>query len=192
MNAVKKPVGPLDIKQWLADRKAGNKPPRTDSIEVFLEPELSAEYDKLVDTYNRLVAEDEKPGIEGSITDGRSDHTAELDALEARMDAIKAEAEASKVTLTFRSYEVGDQEAIAAEQVARGIRDDQYEHISVLRTAHYSLEPKLSVEEVTELAKAIGFVQFDAVCAVWLKLVFGKAMAPKLLRPLRSRGTTTP
>lgn len=192
MNAAKKPVGPLDIKQWLADRKAGNKPPRTDSIEVFLEPELSAEYDTLVDTYNRLVAEDEKPGIEGSITDGRSDHTAELDALEARMDAIKAEAEASKVTLTFRSYEVGDQEAIAAEQVARGIRDDQYEHISVLRTAHYSLEPKLSVEEVTELAKAIGFVQFDAVCAVWLKLVFGKAMAPKLLRPLRSRGITTP
>jgi hypothetical protein len=187
----KKPVGPIDVNQWLADRAAKKAPPRSDSIEVFLAPELAVEYDALVDQYDALVEDSERPpAVDELMVQAPADHSAELDELEQRMDAILAEAESTKVTLTFRSYEVGDNEAIAAEQKARGIQDNQSDHIAVLRTAQFSLEPKLSVDEVTELVKAIGYSQFNAVCAVWLKLAYGQATAPKLRKPLRTRGTT--
>lgn len=190
--SVKKPVGPVDVAAFLADRAAGVKPPRTASCQVFLSPELAAKYDELADRFNALLVESEPAaGAEVSIGDGPDDNSAELDAVEAEMDAVLAQADASKVTLTFRSYRLGDLHEIETVVKARGVDTGDYERLSAISTAHYLVDPVLDVEQVIELIDAIGWAQFNQVCACWQELINGVPTGPKLRKPLRTRGTPT-
>lgn len=175
-------MGPLNVASWLERLRAGELPPLTDSVQVSLDPKVAQRADELADRINVIIGEaNATADVERSITEAKPDVDALIADLVAEHEALLAEHEASLVTLTFRARGEGDAQALAVKK--RSSSDE----VLVALTAQYSLDPKLTEDDVHALIPVIGWAQFDKVTDCWANL--GQPPAPKSLTPSRSPAT---
>lgn len=194
MSLNKAATGPVDVLAFLADRKAGKVTPRTASVDVYLEPAATAEYDDLIERYNAIVIESKEAAQAAKgdrlASEPADPYAAQLDQLEAQIAEAEAALAGQKVTLTFHGYTVGDQSAINEAAKPYLNTPQQNEQLLIISAAQYLQEPKLSADDLRELIPVIGFGQWQKATAVFQELVYGAPTGPKSRKPLLTRGTT--
>lgn len=183
----KQPVGPVDVMALLADIKAGKASPRTNTVEICVNPNLANEADEILDQIEAIQARvDAGSSMERSLSEAAPEYAEELAELEARHSALFAQYKLSLVKFTFRGQEIGDRLAILNAMAADNADINDPEQMAPYGTAQYMIAPTtMTPAEVRNLAVVIGWHQFSKLCECWQVLVFGEPSAPLSQRPSR-------
>ncbi len=165
---------PFDIHAWLTGFEEGAETPKyvTASVAVCLKPYLVTRLNGLVDAIDAAESAERTMGDSSPAK------------LRREYDALLAEFEASKVTMTIRQTLPGDVDAVKADMDAAGVlRSGQ--NINCWLMSHLLVDPQLSPREVEILGDRIGAAQFKTIVDTIDRLASAvpEVSVPKSLRP---------
>ncbi len=165
---------PFDIHSWLtgSDPDAATATPLTSTVTVFLKPHLAAKLNELAD---QIEAEERRERTMGDRSPAK---------LTREWEALKAQFDSARLSVTVRQRVPGDWEAIRERMNKDGVPATK-ERVEVYATAQFLVEPVLTPTEVRLLGERIGAPQFDQIVEAWTALTAAlpEVTVPKSLRP---------
>lgn len=157
----------IDLEAWLT-----GAPAVTDSVRVTNRLDLVLRIEELD---AQIKADSETVQVERSAADpGPGDPDEDYKILVAQyLDSFK--------TFTFRQRYTGDWEKIRAAMRFDKANLQDVNEANLYATAEFSVEPRMTVEQVRALATTIGGPQFDRIVDCWSRLANGviEVKAPK-------------
>lgn len=165
---------PFDIHAWLTglDESGGEPQYVTARVTVCLKPYLATQLNNLVD---QIDAADGAERTMGDTTPAK---------LRREYEALLAEFEASKVSMTVRQTVPGDVESVRDDMNAAGVQRTP-QNVNCWLMSRLLVEPKLTPREVELLGTRIGAAQFQQMVDALNQLAVAvpEVNVPKSLRP---------
>jgi len=164
----------FDLDSWLTGGR-----PITASLRITNKLHLVERIDLLAE---EAKATAEEPAGERRVSDGPApDPTEEYKALVREyLDSFQE--------FVFRGRLPGDWEEIGSAMRAVGKTVKDINLANIYATAHFSVEPKLTVEAIQQMIPIIGAPQWDRMVACWSAIVNGVVEPTAPLSPGHSRG----
>lgn len=172
---------------------ARTKAPKPKSVSVFLRPDVVPRILELEDQIMKSLGDQPEPNSERAIGDVPSDVDADVDVLEAELDALKEQFNDSELAFEFRPAKLSDNTKARAAMVEdkRDMTGDEADEISIsYMLAETCISAGWTGAQFHQFREEIGEAAFRPLFNAAIEANAGPAVsAPFSRRP--SRGLTT-